>query len=149
MPERALINLYSTRILALAADIPHLGRLDMPGATAYRRSPQCGSSITVDLDLTDGRVSAFAQDVKACALGQAAASVVGARIIGRSPDEIRSARDALRNMLTEGGPAPSTPFEELAVLQPAAEFKNRHASILLCLEAASDALDQIEKPACA
>ncbi len=149
MPERALISLYSDRILALAADIPRLGRLDAPDASAYRRSPQCGSSITVDLCVDDGQVSEFAQDVKACALGQAAAAVVGTVILGRTGDELRTARDQLRAMLAEDGPIPDAPFDGLEVLKPAAEFKNRHASILLCIEAAVEAMDKTEETACA
>jgi NifU-like protein involved in Fe-S cluster formation len=74
-----LIKLYSTRILALTADIPHLGRLEAPQASVRKRSPLCGSTVTVDLDMDGGRVARFGQDVKACALGQAAASVLGRR----------------------------------------------------------------------
>lgn len=80
--ETDLIKLYSSRILALAADIPHLDRLNSPDVTVKKRSPLCGSTVTVDVKLTDGKISAFGQDVKACALGQAAASVVGAHVIG-------------------------------------------------------------------
>ena len=88
-----LVKLYSGSILALAADIPHLGRLDPPCATVRRRSPLCGSTVTVDLRSENGRISDFAQDVKACALGQAAASVLGANVIGRSREEIERGRD--------------------------------------------------------
>ncbi|WP_172328007.1 iron-sulfur cluster assembly scaffold protein [Mangrovicoccus sp. HB161399] len=136
MSESDLIKLYSQRILRLAADIPHAGRLADPSASASVRAPLCGSTVTVDLRLDDGgRIAEFGQDVKACALGQAAASVVGAHAVGRSQAEIARARDELKAMLTEGGPAPSAPFEDLEVLRPATEFRNRHASILLCLDA--------------
>ncbi len=138
-----LIKLYSGRILELAADIPHHTRLDAPGATVKKRSPLCGSTVTVDLTLEDGQVSAYGQDVKACALGQAAASVVGASILGTTPEQITRARDELRSMLKEDGPTPSAPFDGLEVLRPAVAFKNRHASILLTLEAASDAVAQL------
>lgn len=139
MAEQDLMQLYSARILALASDVPHLGRLDQPQATSRRRSPLCGSTVTVDVCLHEGRVSAFAQDVKACALGQAAAAVVGGAVIGRSPDELAAARDALRAMLAEDGPVPAAPFEDFAVLEPARGFRNRHASILLSIEAAAEA----------
>lgn len=139
MSESDLVRLYSGRILALAADIPHLGRLESPQASIRRRSPLCGSTVTVDLDMADGRVQRFAQDVKACALGQAAASVVGSVIIGRSAGELAQARDALHAMLKEGAPPPGPPFDGFEVLQPAREFKNRHASILLAIEAAAEA----------
>ncbi|MCI5110909.1 MAG: iron-sulfur cluster assembly scaffold protein [Marivita sp.] len=138
-----LIKLYSGRILELAADIPHHTRLDAPGATVKKRSPLCGSTVTVDLTLEDGQVSAYGQDVKACALGQAAASVVGASILGTTPEQITRARDELRTMLKEDGPTPSAPFDGLEVLRPAVAFKNRHASILLTLEAASEAVAQL------
>jgi len=137
-----LIRLYSQRILALAADIPFTERLAAPQVSARRRSPLCGSTVTVDLDLTDGRVSAFGQDVKACALGQAAASVLGANVIGRSRDEIARARDQLAAMLKTGGPVPEAPFEGYEVLLPAREYKNRHASIMLALEATVAAMDE-------
>ncbi|WP_138465506.1 iron-sulfur cluster assembly scaffold protein [Poseidonocella sp. HB161398] len=136
MSESDLIKLYSQRILRLAAEIPHAGRLADPTASASVRAPLCGSTVTVDLRLgPDGRIAEFGQDVKACALGQAAASVVGAHAIGRSQDEIARARAELKAMLTEGGPVPAAPFSDLEVLRPAAEFRNRHASILLCLDA--------------
>jgi len=134
-----LIKLYSGRILALAADIPHQGRLEAPAASVKRRSPLCGSTVTVDLDLAGGRVSRFAQEVRACALGQAAASVVGAAVLGRSPEELAQARDGLRAMLTADGPVPAAPFDGFAVLLPAREYRNRHASILLAIDAAAEA----------
>ncbi|TCP58738.1 NifU-like protein involved in Fe-S cluster formation [Rhodovulum bhavnagarense] len=139
--ETDLIKLYSQRILALAADIPHHGRLDNPMASVRKRAPLCGSTVTVDLDVIGGQVSRFGQDVKACALGQAAASVVGAHIVGRTRNEVAAARDQLRAMLTEAGPTPEPPFEALEVLTPARAYKNRHGSILLCLDAALEAIE--------
>ncbi len=144
-----LIKLYSQRILALAADVPRLGRLDAPDASVKRRSPLCGSTVTVDLVMRDGKVADYAQDVKACALGQAAAAVVGAAIIGATRDQIETARDQLKALLKSGGPAPAAPFDGLEVLAPAAEYKNRHASILLSLEAAAEAAAEAEKAHCA
>lgn len=147
--ETDLIKLYSSRILALAADIPHLDRLDAPDATAKKRAPLCGSTVTVDLKTEDGRISAFGQDVKACALGQASASIVGANIIGRSLAEVETARDQLKAMLTAEQPAPTGAFADLEVLIPAREFKNRHASILLCLEASLEAFKTTTQENCA
>lgn len=140
--ETDLIKLYSARILALAADIPRLGRLEAPDATVKRRSPLCGSTVTVDVAVENGRLADFRQDVKACALGQAAASVAGAAAIGASLSDIENARDQLRAMLKDGGPVPEAPFEGFEVLQPAAEYKNRHASILLTMEALAEAMQQ-------
>lgn len=137
-----LMKLYSQRILALAAGIPHIGRLDAPDGSAMKRSPLCGSTVTVDVKLADGHIADFAQDVKACALGQSSASVLGGQAIGRTRDEIARARDELEAMLKRGGPAPGAPFDELGVLEPARDYKNRHASILLAWEATLAAMDE-------
>lgn len=145
MSESDLVKLYSGRILELAADIPNLGRLPAPDGTARRRSPLCGSTVTVDVRMADGRISDFRQDVKACALGQASASVSGRVLIGRSRAEVERARDELRAMLKEGGPVPSAPFDGLEVLLPARDYRNRHASILLALEATAEAMAEAEK----
>lgn len=147
--ENDLIKLYSGRILALAADIPHLERLEDPDATVKKRSPLCGSTVTVDIKVRDGQISAFGQEVKACALGQASASVVGEAIIGASRAQVEAARDQLAAMLKTGGPAPDAPFDGLEVLMPARDYKNRHASILLVLDATAEAMAQAEQANCA
>ena len=147
MSDSDLIKLYSGRILGLAAEIPHLGRLPAPQGTARRRSPLCGSTVTVDVVVKDGRVADFAQDVKACALGQASAAVLGGAVIGRALPELQAARDSLRSMLKEGGPVPSAPFQAYEVLLPARDYKNRHASILLALEAVCEAMEAAEAAA--
>ncbi|SLN70926.1 iron-sulfur cluster assembly scaffold protein [Ruegeria meonggei] len=147
--ENDLIKLYSGRILALAADIPHLERLDNADATVKKRSPLCGSTVTVDLKVQDGKVSDYGQDVKACALGQASASVVGSAIIGTTRAQIETARDQLSAMLKKDGPAPDAPFDGLEVLIPARDYKNRHASILLALDALTEAMEQAEQANCA
>ncbi|TFL18218.1 iron-sulfur cluster assembly scaffold protein [Jannaschia formosa] len=143
MADADLIKLYSGRILELAADMPATAPLDAPQATVRKRSPLCGSTVTVSLDLKDGRISRYAQDVKACALGQASASVSGRAMIGRDLAEVRTARDQLRAMLREGGPAPDAPFDGLEVLTPARDYRNRHASILLALDATVEALESL------
>ena len=141
MSDTDLMQLYSRRILALTAAIPHLGRLTAPEGSAMRRSPQCGSSVTVDLDLADGRIARFGQEVRACALGQASAAVLGGAVIGRDRAEIAAARDALAAMLSTGAPAPDAPFADLEALAPARDFPNRHASILLAWDATLAAID--------
>lgn len=141
-----LIKLYSARILALAADIPHLGRLEAPDATIKRRSPLCGSTVTVDVTVRDGKIADLGQDVKACALGQAAAAVTGAAAPGASLTQIETARDQLRAMLKDGGPVPDAPFDGFEVLSPAVEYKNRHASILLSVEAIAEAMQAAQAP---
>ncbi|AVW91037.1 iron-sulfur cluster assembly scaffold protein [Celeribacter baekdonensis] len=139
-----LAKLYSGKLLALAADIPLTGRLEMPQASVRERAPLCGSTVTVDLDVEDGKVVRFAQDVKACALGQAAASVLGAHVIGRTGAELAQARDELEAFLKQNGPVPSAPFEGYEALLPARDYKNRHASILLALTAAKNAFELTE-----
>lgn len=147
--ENDLIKLYSGRILALAADIPHLSRLDDADATVKKRSPLCGSTITVDVKVQNGRISEFGQDVKACALGQASASVVGGAIVGTTRAQVEKAREQLSAMLKKDGSAPEAPFDGLEVLMPAREYKNRHASILLVLDATAEAFEQAERANCA
>ncbi|MEM9844080.1 MAG: iron-sulfur cluster assembly scaffold protein, partial [Pseudomonadota bacterium] len=128
-------------------ELPRAGRLEAPDGTATARAPLCGSTVTVDIATTDGRVSDYAANVKACALGQAAASVVAHAIIGCTPAEVTAARDSLRAMLKSNGPAPQPPFDGLNVLRAAQPFANRHASILLALDAAVDALSQVRATA--
>lgn len=139
-----LIKLYSTRILALAADIPHHDRLADPLASVKKRSPLCGSTVTVDLDMKNGRVTRFGQDVKACALGQASAAVLGGVILGRNKEELEKAARQVETMLKSDGPVPDAPFDGYEALLPARDFKNRHASILLPVQAAAEAARQIE-----
>ncbi|PLL13512.1 iron-sulfur cluster assembly scaffold protein [Tabrizicola sp. TH137] len=142
MSDSDLVKLYSGRILELAADIPHLGRLSAPDGTAKKRSPLCGSTVTVDLTLDGDRIASFGQDVKACALGQASASVTARAIIGRTRDQVAQARAELEAMLKRGGPVPAAPFDGLEVLLPARDYANRHASILLSLDATLAAMDE-------
>ena len=138
-----MMKLYSQRILALAAAIPHVGRLDAPQASVTKRSPLCGSTVTVDLDIAQGRIARFGQDVKACALGQASAAIFGGAAIGLTLEEARAGRDALRAMLREGGPVPEAPFDGYAALEPARAYRNRHASILLVPDATVAALESL------
>lgn len=132
--------LYSSEILRLAAEIPHIGRLDRADGSARRVSRLCGSAVEVSLRLVDGAIADIGLEVKACALGQASASVLGANAIGASIDEIRDARDALAAML-KGGPAPQGRFDGLAALESARTYPARHASIRLAFEAAVEACD--------
>ncbi len=136
-------DLYSARILALAANMPRAGRLEHPQASVEKVSRLCGSRVTVDLAVADGRVVDFAQDVRACALGQAAAAILGDKVIGASVQEILQARDALKAMLKEGGAPPEGRFADLAVLAQVKDFPARHASTMLAFEAASEAIAQI------
>lgn len=136
-------DLYSSRILALAANMPRAGRLTAPQASAEKVAKLCGSRIVVDLVLKGGRVSDFAQEVHACALGQASAAILGANILGATVDDIRQARDGLRAMLKEAGPAPEGRFADLGVLAPVKDYPARHASTLLAFEAALEAATKV------
>lgn len=133
-------DLYSARILRLAAEMPRAGRLATPDASAERTAKLCGSRIVVDVTLAGDRVADFAQDVRACALGQAAAAILGAHVEGASLAEVETARDGLRAMLKSGGPAPEGRFGDLAVLAPVKDFPARHASTLLAFEATVEAI---------
>lgn len=142
MSDADLIKLYSKQILALAASIPHLGTLDNPQAVVKKRAPLCGSTVTVELVRDGDRITEFAQTVKACALGQASASILGAHVLEVDQATLQTARDALAAMLSDDGPTPPAPFDGLEVLRPAREFKNRHASILLAWDATLAALTE-------
>ena len=135
-------ELYSARILKAAANMPRAGRLPAPDASAEKISKLCGSRVLVDVVLKDGRVANYAQEVKACALGQAAAAILGEHVIGASVQEIESARDALRAMLKQGGPPPEGRFADLAMLAPVKDYPPRHASTMLAFEATVDACRQ-------
>ena len=138
-------DLYSDRILALAANMPRAGRLAAPDASSEKTSKLCGSTVIVDVAMADGRVVNFAQDVRACALGQASAAVLGENVIGASGQEIELARDALFAMLKANGASPEGRFADLAVLQPVKDYPARHASTLLAFEAALEAVRMAEK----
>ena len=134
-------ELYSARILGLAANMPHAGRLPAPEGTGERVAKLCGSKAVVDVALDDaGRIADFAQDVKACALGQAAAGVLGAAVIGASAGELEQARDAMLAMLKAGGEGPDGRFEGLRALRLVADYPARHASTMVAIEATLDAV---------
>lgn len=139
-----LDTIYNLKILEFAADIPRSERLANPQATATAHSKLCGSTVTVDLDLTEDRVSAFGQTVKACLLGQAAASVVGREIVGSTVEEIRTVGQEMRRMLKDNGPPPSGRWADLGLLEPVRDYKARHASTLLVFDAVEAAIAQIE-----
>ena len=132
-------DLYSAKVLALAANMPRAGRLARPQGSAEKVSKLCGSRVLVDVELNDGRVADFAQEVKACALGQASAAVLGAHVIGATVEELEAARDALKAMLKNGGPPPEGRFSDLKVLEVVRDYPPRHASTMLAFEAVVEA----------
>jgi SUF system NifU family Fe-S assembly protein len=139
-----LNEIYNKRILELAADIPRLGRLSDAQASATAHSKLCGSTVTVDLKVEGDRVTDFAHEVKACALGQASSSIMARHVVGSTAEELRSVREAMRRMLKEDGAPPAGKWEDLRVLEPVRDFKARHASTLLTFDAVVDCLGQIE-----
>ena len=140
-----LNDIYNRRVLELAADIPRQGRLQAPQASAKAHSRLCGSTVTVDLSLADGKVSDFAHDVRACALGQASSSLMARHVVGATPEELKALRETMVAMLKAGGPPPQGKWADFAVLEPVREYKARHASTLLTFDAVCDAIGQIER----
>ena len=142
-----LNDIYNKRIIELAGNIPRLGRLPDPDASATAHSKLCGSTVKIDLKMDGPVVSDFAHDVKACALGQASSSIMARHIVGSKPDELRALRDNVRKMLKENGPPPDGKWSEIAVLEPVRDYKARHASTMLTFDAVVDAIGQIEAKA--
>lgn len=139
-----LNDVYNAKILDLAGNIPRLGRLARPDASATAHSKLCGSTVTVDVVMTDGHVSDFAHDVKTCALGQASSSIMARHVIGSSPAELRTLRETVRKMLKENGAPPAGKWADIALLEPVRDYKARHASTLLTFDAVVKAVDEIE-----
>lgn len=139
-----LNDVYNAKILDLAANIPRLGRLDAPDASARAHSKLCGSTVTVDLKMDGDTVTDFAHDVKACALGQASSSLMARHVVGAKADDLRALRESMRRMLKENGPPPSGKWADFAVLEPVRDYKARHASTMLTFDAVASAIDQIE-----
>ncbi len=140
-----LNEVYNRKILELAGNIPRLGRLPIPDASATAHSKLCGSTVTVDLKMEGDTVTDFAHEVKACALGQASSSIMARNVVGAKADELRGLREAVRRMLKENGPPPADGrWADIAVLEPVRDYKARHASTLLTFDAVVSAIDTIE-----
>lgn len=139
-----LNEIYNTRILELAAEIPRTKRLTDPDASATAHSKLCGSTATVDIKVENDRIVDFGQTIKACLLGQASASVVGREIVGTSRDEFARVADTMRAMLKESGPKPEGRWSDLGVLEPVKDYKARHASTLLVFDAVMRAFSEAD-----
>lgn len=137
-------DIYSQRILELAANMPRSERLAHPDATAAAHSKLCGSRVTVDLSMEGEVVTDYGQSVKACLLGQSSAAVMGREIVGSTAAELRAVGAAMRKMLKAGGPPPNGRWTDLRALEPVKDYKARHASTLLVFDAVEDAIAQIE-----
>jgi len=141
-----LNEVYNRRIIELAGNIPRLGRLTHPDATATAVSRLCGSTVTIDLAMDGDTVTDFAHEVKACALGQASSSIMASHIVGAKADELRALRETVRKMLKENGAPPTEgKWADIAVLEPVRDYKARHASTMLTFDAVVDAIGQIEQ----
>ena len=139
-----LNEVYNKRIIELAGNIPRIGRLSDPDASATAHSRLCGSTVTVELKMSGDEVTDFAHDVKACALGQASSSIMARNVIGAKSEELRDLRETVRRMLKENGTPPGGRWADIAVLEPVRDYKARHASTLLTFDAVVDAIKQIE-----
>ena len=137
-------DIYSKRIIELAGNIPRLGRLASPDASATAHSKLCGSTVKIDLKMDGDVVSDFAHDVKACALGQASSSIMARNVVGSTATELRELRETVRRMLKENGAPPEGKWGDIALLEPVRDYKARHASTLLTFDAVVDAIGQIE-----
>src|SRR4030081_1013138 len=139
MPEpgqKTMLNdVYNRRILELAGSIPRIGRLEAPDASATAHSRLCGSTVTVDLKMDGDRVTDFAHDVKACALGQASSSIIARNVVVAQAQERRDRRETVQRMLKENGAPPTGKWGDVAVLEPVRDYKARHASTLLTFDA--------------
>lgn len=138
-------DVYNEKILGFAGNIGRIGRLSGPDATAKAHSKLCGSTVLVDLKMSDGVVTDFAHEVRACALGQASSSIMAQNVIGATAEELRTVREAMRHMLKENGQPPDGRFADLKYLEPVRDYKARHASTMLTFDAVVDCIDQIEK----
>lgn len=138
-------DVYNARILGFAGNIPRIGRLDHPDATARAHSKLCGSTVVVDLSMEGDKVTDFAHDVKACALGQASSSIMAQNVVGATADELRAVREAMLRMLKDNGPPPEGRFADLKYLEPVRDFRARHASTMLTFDAVVEAIGQIER----
>ena len=140
-----LSEIYNSKIIELAAAIPRGARLSDADATATKHSKLCGSTVTVDLKMRGDVVAGYAQTVKACLLGQAAASVMGREIVGSTAAELRAVGASMRSMLKGTGRAPEGRWSDLGVLEPVRAVKARHASTLLVFDAVEHALQLIDE----
>ncbi len=142
-----LNEIYNKRIIELAGNIPRLGRLPHPDASATAHSKLCGSTVKIDLNMDGPVVTDFAHDVKACALGQASSSIMASHVVGSTAEELRALRETVRKMLKENGPPPDGKWADIAALEPVRDYKARHASTMLTFDAVVDAISQIEAKA--
>ena len=139
-----LNDIYNRRIIELAGNIPRLGQLASPDASATAHSKLCGSTVKVDLKMEGPVVTDFAHQVKACALGQASSSIMASHVVGSTASELRELRETVRKMLKENGSPPNGKWADIAFLEPVRDYTARHSSTMLTFDAVVDAIGQIE-----
>ena len=137
-------SVYNGKILEFAGNIPRVGRLENPDATARAHSRLCGSTVTVDVKMEGSRVADYAHDVRACALGQSSAAILARDVVGQKASDLRALRETMHAMLKENGPPPEGTFADLKYLEPVRDYRARHASTLLVFDALVDAIGQAE-----
>jgi NifU-like protein involved in Fe-S cluster formation len=142
-----LSDLYSQRILEIAANQPIPGRLTNPDSSVRRVSRVCGSSVEVDIAVRDGRITGYGHSISACALGQTSGAIVAANVIGTPTEEFRALRDQMHEMLKASGAPPAGRWSDLAYLEPVRDYPPRHTSTMLVFDAVVEALDRIEASA--
>ncbi|HVZ29847.1 MAG TPA: iron-sulfur cluster assembly scaffold protein [Asticcacaulis sp.] len=136
-------ELYSREILRRTTQLANVGRLASPQALADRVAKLCGSTVHIELSLDGGVISEFAQEIQACALGQAAAAILSQHVIGATTQEVFAARDGLRALLKGEDVVFPERFSDLEILRSVKDFPARHASTLLALEATCDAIAKV------
>ena len=139
-----LSDLYSEKILQIAGNPPKAPRLARADASARKVSRVCGSSIVVDVVVSDGIISGYGHELSACALGQTSAAIVARNIVGTSVEEFRAVREQMFRMLKEEGTPPTGKWDDLRLLEPVRDYKPRHTSTMLVFDAVVEALDTIE-----
>ena len=142
--ESTMDDIYNSKILEFAGNIPLIGNLQDADASAQAHSKLCGSKVKIWLKMDGDTVSGFAHDVKACALGQASSSIMARHVIGANTTELRKAREDMLAMLKADGEGPEGRFEDMRYLRPVKDYKARHASTMLTFDAVVDAIGQIE-----
>ena len=136
------MDLYTNNILELASTIPITTRLKQPDVTVTKRTAICGSSITLDLNISDTKISEIGLDIKACALGQASACIFLTHAVGTDIKIISELRKNLKMFLDKGSFLIKEPFAEYKYFEPAQKVPYRHDSVLLILDASIEALQK-------
>lgn len=138
-------ELYNKEILRLTTQIPHLTRLQEPDTTVVKTSRICGSRLTVDAIVQNGVIADFGQEVKACALGQAAAAIVGEHVVGLGKNELDEIAERFRHMVKTGEADFPEKWSKLALLAAVKDHPGRHGSVMLPFEVLAEVFEQADQ----